>query len=103
MNLTQQRFYGFQNTPFLWNGFLSELEQFESSTELLSIREKVPNLTHDKSAIRLGNYVERLVSYALHQNCDIQILKENVQIISNKVTLGEIDCLLLHSNQPVHL
>jgi len=97
MNLTQQRFYGFLKTPFLWSHKLLELQQFQSSEKGITIDEKIPN------AIRLGNYVERLVSHQLNHDERIQILKENTQIISNKITLGEIDCLLLQYQQPIHL
>ncbi|MFD2567575.1 DUF1853 family protein [Pseudotenacibaculum haliotis] len=97
MNLTQQRFFGFQNTPFLWEKSLLELEQFLWTPSKLSIGEKISD------TIRLGNYVERLVSYELHQHSSIQVLKENVQIISDKVTLGEIDCLLMDHKEAVHL
>ena len=62
MNLTQQRFYGFQNTPFLWMESLYDLKQFELKSHELQIEEKIPD------TIRLGNYVERLLSYELHQN-----------------------------------
>ena len=97
MNLTQLRFYGFQNTPFLWKGRLLELDQFDAGNQTSKIDHKV------NDTIRLGNYVERLVSYELQEHEMIQVLKENVQIISNKTTLGEIDCLLLQGNQPIHL
>lgn len=97
MNLTQQRFLGFQNTPFLWHGSLFDLKQFQSQALPVNIEEKIPD------TIRLGNYVERLVSYELEQDTSIEVLKENAQIISNKVTLGEIDCLLLQNKQAVHI
>ena len=97
MNLTQQRFSGFQNTPFLWKESLLGLEQFSWDPSKLSIGEKISD------TMRLGNYVERLVSYELHQDLAIQVLKENAQIISDKVTLGEIDSLLLDNKQAVHL
>lgn len=97
MNLTQQRFYGFLKTPFLWDNQLLGLQQFQSGKKDITIDEKVPD------TIRLGNYVERLVSYELQQDSSIEVLKENAQIISNKVTLGEIDCLLLQDQQPIHL
>ena len=97
MNLTQQRFYGFLKTPFLWSHKLLELQQFQSTEEVIKIDEKIPD------TIRLGNYVERLVSHQLNHDERIQILKENAQIISNKITLGEIDCLLLQDQQPIHL
>lgn len=98
MNFTQQRFQGYQQTPTLWKEALLGLQQFQmSSSQLLSIDQKVD------SKLRLGNYVERFVSFELSQDDSIQILKENVQIISNKTTLGEIDCLLLKHENPIHI
>ncbi len=97
MNLTQLRFLGFQNTPFLWSKELFGLKQFQLNTKGLSINKKL------KDTIRLGNYVERLVSFQLSQHNSIQILIENAQIIADKITLGEMDCLILKDKQPIHL
>jgi len=98
MNLTQQRFLGYQQTPLLWKNELLGLKQFElSSLDSFNIHQEVDY------KLRLGNYVERLVSYELQQEDSIDILKENAQIIANKTTLGEIDCLLLKNQQPIHL
>jgi hypothetical protein len=97
MNLTQQRFYGFQQTPFLWTDQLMGLQQFQVATSDVRIDQKI------EDTLRLGNYVERLVSYQFSENESIRVLKENVQIIANKTTLGEIDCLLLKNQQPIHL
>ena len=104
MNLTHLRFLGFQNTPFLWKGNLDGIEQFDIDFRFMSIDKRVDNLPDlQEGTIRLGNYVERFVSYELSQNESVEILKENAQIIADKTTLGEIDCLLLHDNQPVHV
>ena len=97
MNLTQHRFLGYQKTPFLWKEHLLGIEQFQFKNDAIIINQRVDD------TIRLGNYVERLVSFELSQDASIQILKENAQIISNKTTLGEIDCLLLENGQPIHL
>jgi len=97
MNLTQQRFSGFQNTPFLWENDLHGIEQFRFDSHSLTIQKRIDD------TIRLGNYVERLVSFELSNNPSIEILKENAQIISNRLTLGEIDCILLQNDHPIHL
>lgn len=98
MNLTQQRYLGFLHTPFLWDTTLASLTQatFSESTDA-SINVKIPD------TIRLGNYVEQLVSYYLRQIPGVKVLAENVQIIQHKETLGELDCLLLHNKAPIHL
>ena len=97
MNLTQQRYKGFLKTPFLWDDELLSMKQFliDDATEITD--RKIPN------TIRLGNYVEHLVSYQLNQQESIEILKENLQIIKSKQTLGEIDCLFTLHGIPIHL
>lgn len=97
MNLTQQRFLGYQNTPTLWNGGFLGLKQFCIEKKCIPPTQKINDTG------RLGNYVERLVSYELSQDSTITILKENLQIIDNKTTLGELDCLLYKNGTPIHL
>ena len=53
--------------------------------------------------MRLGKYIERLVSFELQQQTDISILSENIQIQDDKITLGELDCLIIKNNTPIHL
>ncbi len=97
MNLTQQRYQGYYNTPFLWKEKLLNLQQFNFEESNSKIATKIPD------TIRLGNYVEQLVFYQLEQDENLQLLTKNKQVFSNKITLGEIDCLLLQGNQPIHL
>ena len=56
-----------------------------------------------KTYLRLGKLVELFVSHELRTHQNISILKENLQIQQEKLTLGEIDALLLIDNKPVHL
>ncbi|NMH87049.1 DUF1853 family protein [Flavivirga algicola] len=96
--MLQKRYKGFLKTPCLWhNDAILKLEQFEVN----SIFNKI-NINIDEK-LRLGKYVERLVSFQLNQHKNISILAENVQIQHHKVTLGELDCLLLKNNKPIHL
>lgn len=98
MNRTQQRFEGFLSTPPLWkSNDLYNLTQFEIEHASISFDMEID------SKQRLGSYIERFVSCQLQKNKAIKVLKENIQITSNKVTLGEIDCLLLKNNKPIHL
>lgn len=99
MKIQQQRFEGFLKTPFLWNGVLGDLQQFS-----IPLFQEKTTLNLDLSkATRLGNYVEQLVFYQLENTENIQILARNEQIIENKNTLGEIDCLLKHTEVPIHI
>jgi hypothetical protein len=97
-NLLQKRYEGFLKTPYLWLGkSTNNLEQFEISSQPKKI-----DITVDEN-LRLGKYVERLVSFELLQHKNITILAENIQIQDNQLTLGELDCLLIKNNQPIHL
>jgi len=103
MNVTskniQLQYQGFLNTPMLWEQHpvynLQQLElpfvQCHQLTEL-----KVPNL-------RLGKRVEQFVITSFKQDKTIKVLAQNVQIQDQKITVGELDCILSWSNRPIHL
>lgn len=96
--MLQKRYDGFIKTPCLWKGnTVFNLQQFE----IRSLTNKI-DITLDDN-LRLGKYVERLVSFELEQQKDISLLAENIQIQDGKITLGELDCLLLRNNKPIHL
>ncbi|MDO5978399.1 DUF1853 family protein [Flavivirga spongiicola] len=96
--MLQKRYIGFLNTPFLWKkDIVSNLNPFE----IVSKSDKIDISIDEK--LRLGKYVERFVSFELEQYENISILAENIQIQQNKITLGELDCLLLKNNKPIHL
>lgn len=97
-NALQKRFEGFLNTACLWQkDAVFGLSQFEISSESQKI-----NTIIDEN-LRLGKYVERLVSFELQQHKNISVLAENIQIQKDKITLGELDCLLLKNDKPIHL
>lgn len=94
----QKRYEGFLKTPFLWKSdAVFNLFQFE----ITSRSSKIDIALVDN--LRLGKYIERLVSHELEQQNDISVLAENIQIQDDKITLGELDCLLLKDNKPIHL
>ena len=94
----QQRYDGFLKTPCLWkNTTVYNMHQFEITPK----SNKIDLDIDDK--LRLGKYIERLVSFELSQNPSVKILAENLQIQQEKTTLGEIDCLLLQDEKPIHL
>lgn len=98
MNLTQQRFEGFLKTPVLWNSNeVFNLTQFQIEHQSTSFTTEID------SKQRLGKYVERLVSYQLSNSEGINVLSENIQIQKDTLTLGELDCILLQNEQPIHL
>lgn len=96
--MLQKRYEGFLKTPFLWkSNVVSNLQQFEIDSKSYKIE-----IDLDEK-MRLGKYVERLVSFELSQQKNISVLAENIQIQNGKITLGELDCLLLRNNKPIHL
>jgi hypothetical protein len=94
----QNRYNGFLQTSCLWNGLgVFELNQFNIETRASKIDLEID----DK--LRLGKYIERFISYQLEQEESISIICENIQIQKNKITLGELDCILLKDEKPIHL
>lgn len=95
----QLQYEGFIQTPFLWHGKgVFDLMQFESNTSNTSSF----SATIEKK-LRLGKLVERFVSFELEQKDSIKILAENIQIQREKITRGELDCLLTQNNTLIHL
>lgn len=99
MKKNQLQYNGFYETAVLWTGDLGMgLEQIEISAKTTShFPEVLPNY------LRLGKCVERFVSHQLKQEESILILAENIQIHQHKITLGELDCILMKGRQAIHL
>lgn len=96
--MIRKRYEGFVNSSFLWEkDAVFGLTQFEINSKLIKIEFDIDD------SLRLGKYIERFVFFELNQHHDISILAENIQIQEGKRTLGELDCLLLKNNTPIHL
>jgi len=94
----QLHYLGFLNTPCLWiNNALFGLNQFQIESKEQQFNSEI------NTNLRLGKYIERFVSFQLEQQKSIKILLENIQIQNNKITIGELDCLLINYKQPIHL
>jgi len=95
----QLQYHGYFNTPQLWKGTaVFGLKQLE----LPNSDETVFNESVSKN-LRLGKRVERFVSHELNQYDTVTILTENSQIQNDKVTVGEIDCILKYLETAIHL
>ena len=93
------QYQGYLNTPLLWkNHVVFNLKQLELP--------KI-NTTNFNESIRdnllLGKRVERFVYTELEHHKNIKILLENAQIQHKKTTIGEIDCILMKDDIPIHL
>lgn len=98
MKTTQLRFLGCSETPFLWRGIINNIKQFSlDHFKFVNIKDDIP------INLRLGNYVERFVFHELFHQESIKIIDTNIPILAGKRTLGEIDCLVLKNDKPVHL
>lgn len=95
----QEQFSGFYNTPHLF------LKSVLNIKPLLTAKKNTPVFNGvGLEKIRLGQRVERFVSTELIQNKNIEIVSENLQIQTiTKQTIGELDCLYLDGEQPIHL
>ncbi len=95
----QLRYQGYLNTPLLWQGSsIEDLEQLE-----LARNSQNDFSNNTVKEIRLGKLIEHFVLHELSQNNSIEILASNIQLIDNKLTIGEIDCLLKFLNEFIHL
>ena len=94
----QKRYDGFLQTSCLWkNSVVLGLDHFQ-----MPIKSSKINIDIDEK-LRLGKYIERFVSFELAQNSSIKIISENIQIQKEKITLGELDCIILKDEKPIHL
>ena len=98
MKDTQLRFEGFLKTPTLWESTpVYELSQFKIEQKSIGIDTEIDTKQ------RLGKYVERFVSHQLVNTEGISLIAENIQISKDRITLGELDCLLYKNGNPIHL
>jgi hypothetical protein len=97
MNNEQLRYKGYQNTPTLWNDSLLGLDQFDiPSSNQSQIKEQ-------NKKLRLGLLVEQFVFASLINIESTKIIGTNIQVIQDKKTIGELDCLILEENKPLHI
>lgn len=95
----QDKFSGFFRTPHLFNSEILGLKPFSKTLKHQFTFNRV--LTAN---LRLGQLVEQFVFEELKQFESIRILSENLQIISkDKLTIGELDTLILDEAKPLHL
>ncbi|PHS62857.1 MAG: hypothetical protein COB12_10155 [Flavobacterium sp.] len=98
LNNIQAQYNGFLQTSLLWENSVLGLKQLKLPTKEMTVfNETIPD------NLRLGKRVERFVSHELKQHKAIEILIENVQIQNEKITIGELDCILKLDKTPIHL
>jgi len=95
----QLQYQGFCETKPLWiNTLYKQTQNTDYQYNYISLF-KVKN----QLQLRLGKLVEQFVFYQISENENIEILIENLQIQDDKLTIGELDCILLDNGKPTHL
>ena len=98
-NQSLDQYNGFLNTPNLWtDSSILELNQFTHSYPISTDIELPLKLN-----TRMGKRIEQFVFQLFDSIESIQIIDENIQIQKDRITLGEIDCLLRNNDELVHL
>ena len=98
MKVIQQRYEGYLKTPTLWESTaIYGLTAFQSKQKSIAFDSEID------ATQRLGKYVERFVSHELTTTKGITLIAENIQISKDKITLGELDFLLIKNGKPIHL
>jgi len=95
----QDKFSGFFRTPHLFNSEILGINPFSKTLKQQFTFNRVITAN-----LRLGQLVEQFVFEELKQFESIKILSENLQIINeDKLTIGELDTLILDNEKPLHL
>ena len=93
----QNRFIGYLKTKQLWDGELFDLKQYPI-IGIGNFEIKLPN-----KRLRLGVLVEQFIFACLKENKNVELLMTNIQIIQDKKTVGELDCLISDKGKLIHL
>ena len=94
-----RRFVGFRNTPLLWEDTLESLIMYKTDDPSSTDCPKIDS----KPRIRLGKLVEKFILHDLDQNTSIEILRSNIQIFQDQITIGELDALIKQLEEYIHL
>ena len=92
------QFNGFLKTPPLWLGDdIYGMTQHEITSFV-----KSPKLDFDPK-LRIGKLVEQFVFEVINKDITCELIAENIQIRKEKLTIGEIDCLVRIKEEFTHL
>jgi len=100
MNNLQMQFIGFMQTASLFQK-IDRLEQFELDTnEIDDFDFTKLNIAQN---LTLGKRVERFFEFYITQSKNYELVKNNIQIIYNKHTLGELDFIIYDKSTQKYL
>jgi hypothetical protein len=94
------RFLGYQNTHLLWNGCIRE--DVPKSFKLPKLNQSISPSTPFKR-VRLGKLTESFFFSELELVNSINVLAKNIQIRKDKITIGELDCIIAHHSIIKHI
>lgn len=100
MNNLKTQFLGFINTPSLFKE-LDGLSQIE--LDINEIKEFDFNALNITTKLPLGKRIERFFEFFIKQSKNYYLIKNNIQIINNKQTLGELDFLIYDKRKEKYL
>lgn len=93
------QYQGFCQSKPLWTNCLNnKLQQFDFQRIYNN-----PLKANINTKLRLGKLVEQFVFNEFSFDNSLEIILENIQIQDEKITIGELDCILLQNKKPVHL
>lgn len=90
LEIQYKAFLTTKNLTFLNN--IIDIAPFQISVEELG--EKEISILKINPNLRLGNRLEHFLSFSLKFSNDFSILAKNIQIVENKITLGELDYII---------
>jgi len=100
MNNLKTQFLGFMNTSSLFKE-LNGLKQFElDMNEIEDFDLRKLNIT---KKLTLGNRAERFFEFYINQSKNYDLIKNNIQIINNKHTIGELDFIIYDKKEEKYL
>jgi len=95
----QRNFDGYVNTPILW----CDAPVYGLKPYVLGSYPIEHHIIPTGKNLRLGKLVEQFVFHQMAADPSCTILAENIQIQDDKLTIGELDALLMTDAGPVHL
>ena len=100
MNNLKTQFLGFMNTSSLFKE-MNGLKQFDLDIE--EIKEFDFTKLNINQDFPLGRRVERFFEFYINQSKNYDLIKNNIQIINNKHTFGELDFIIYDKKEEKYL
>ena len=100
MNNLKTQFLGFMNTASLFQE-LNGLKQFELDVNAIEDFDFTKLNISKKHT--LGKRVERFFEFYINQSKNYDLIKNNIQIINNKHTIGELDFIIYDKKEEKYL